>query len=258
MDKGKKLDSDYQYGFSDIHSDQVFDVEIRRQKANKILAVLEDYFLGEVEDLSLLDVGCSSGIMAQVFDKKFNKVVGVDIDSNAVRFAAENFQSESLKFSIQDSMNIAFPDSTFDVVVCAHIYEHVPDARRLLSEIHRVLKSGGVCYFEAGSRLNIMEPHYRLPFLSIIPKPLAHLYLRIAGRGDYYYEKHLTLGQMKKLVSQFDLKDYTLEVVRNPEKYHIAGKIRTGTFKQKLAILGLTSAYWLFPTFIWVLSKRKI
>jgi SAM-dependent methyltransferase len=42
-----------------------------------------------------------------------------------------------------DVTELSFPDATFDVVVCNHVLEHVPDDRRAMSELRRVLKPGG-------------------------------------------------------------------------------------------------------------------
>ena len=89
-------------------------------------------------------------------------------------------------------MNLPFGDESFDIVICSHVYEHVPDPERMFDQIHRVLKPGGVCYFSAGNRLMWNEPHYDLPLLSVLPRPLAHLYIRLAGKADRYHEKHLT------------------------------------------------------------------
>jgi SAM-dependent methyltransferase len=44
---------------------------------------------------------------------------------------------------IMDVENITFPDNTFDVVLCNHVLEHVPDDKKAMSEIFRVLKPGG-------------------------------------------------------------------------------------------------------------------
>ena len=94
------------------------------------------------------------------------------------------------------------------MVVCAHVYEHVPDARRLMAEIWRLLRPGGVCYFAAGNRLSIMEPHYRLPFLSWLPPSAADRYLRVTGKGNSYYERHATLWGLKRLTRDFTVIDY--------------------------------------------------
>jgi SAM-dependent methyltransferase len=42
-----------------------------------------------------------------------------------------------------DVTAIDYPDGTFDAVICNHVLEHVPDDRRAMSEIRRVLKPGG-------------------------------------------------------------------------------------------------------------------
>jgi SAM-dependent methyltransferase len=39
--------------------------------------------------------------------------------------------------------DIKEPDQTYDVVICSHVLEHVPDDQRALREIYRVLKPGG-------------------------------------------------------------------------------------------------------------------
>ncbi len=42
-----------------------------------------------------------------------------------------------------DITNITFPDNTFDVIICNHVLEHVPDDAKAMSELYRVLKPGG-------------------------------------------------------------------------------------------------------------------
>jgi SAM-dependent methyltransferase len=42
-----------------------------------------------------------------------------------------------------DLTDLPFEAETFDVVICSHVLEHVPDDRKAMSEIRRVLKSGG-------------------------------------------------------------------------------------------------------------------
>lgn len=42
-----------------------------------------------------------------------------------------------------DITNITFDDNTFDVILCNHVLEHVPDDGKAMSELYRVLKPGG-------------------------------------------------------------------------------------------------------------------
>jgi 2-polyprenyl-3-methyl-5-hydroxy-6-metoxy-1,4-benzoquinol methylase len=146
-------------------------------------------------------------------------------------------------------------DSYFDVVICARVYEHVPDAVMMMDEIYRILKPGGVCYFATGNRLNIIEPHYHLPFLSMIPRPLAHLYVKWLGKGSLYYEKHLSYWALRALVRKFVIIDYTRSIIENPNRFSADYMLKTGAMKTRLAKWIVKHAYWLCPGYIWLLKK---
>lgn len=250
-----KLDKDkYQLNFSDYHQ-TLYDKEGRQQKADKILAVLKDH-LGALDNLRLLDIGSSTGIITSYLSANFRQTEGIDIDENAVRFAQENFENEHLHFHLQDSMNIKFPDSSFDVVNCTHIYEHVPDSKRLMDEIYRVLRPGGVCFFAAGNRFVLIEGHYKLPLLSVIPKPLAHIYIRMFRDADFYYENHLTYWELKRLAAKFEIIDYTKRIIESPARFCATDMVRENSVIQKFYLFVLQIAYWICPTYIWILKKR--
>lgn len=42
-----------------------------------------------------------------------------------------------------DITNIQFPENSFDAIICNHVLEHIPDDRKAMSELFRVLKPGG-------------------------------------------------------------------------------------------------------------------
>jgi len=56
---------------------------------------------------------------------------------------------------IMSVCDIKFPDNAFDVVICNHVLEHVPDDNQAMSEIHRVLKSGGWAVLQVPINNNI-------------------------------------------------------------------------------------------------------
>ena len=242
-----------QYGFSQ-NSPGAYDRAQRERKADKVIAILNDA-IGALDALDLLDIGCSTGLMTNLYARHFRSAIGTDIDLPALHFAAQNPEATNVSWSMMDSQRLGFPDCSFDVVTCTHIYEHVPDAQALMGEIHRVLKLGGVCFFSAGNRFSWMEPHYRLPLLSVVPKGIAHLYLRVLGRGDHYYETHRSLGGLKKLVRQFELEDYTFKVIADPVRYRAEDMLLPGSAKQTLAKSLAKWLYALVPTYLWVLRK---
>ena len=227
----------------------------RSQKFRKILGVMKD-FCPHTESLSCLDMGCSNGIIASFLGDYFLRVTGIDIDEEAIPYAHAHYGSPRVRFLVGDSMALPLRSGTMDVIVCNHIYEHVPDARRMMEEIHRVLKEKGFCYFAAGNKHMITEGHYHLPFLSWLPKRAAHLYLRWTGRGNVYYEEHLSFRGLKDLVRRFTVHDYTLSIIRDPQKYSASDLFDTNSLLYRLMKRVAPYLYPLIPTYVWILTKK--
>ena len=243
-----------QYDFSSF-SPSMYDTEGRKRKAATMIAVIRDYFDVSLNQLHALDIGASTGIIDNYLADFFGSVVGIDIDSNAVNSAKDNFRKNNLYFRVGDALHTELPDESVDVVICSQIYEHVPDAAAMFDEIFRVLCPGGVCYFAASNRIMWMEPHYKLPLLSAIPRPLAHWYIRLFGKATHYHELHFSYWGLKKLVKRFDLTDYTAKMIRNPETYQIDYMLPPNSRKTAIARSVVKYAYWLVPGYIWLLRK---
>jgi len=231
------------------------DVAGRFQKFKKILSVVQD-FHPETKSLNCLDIGCSSGIITRFLGDYFSMVMGMDIDQEAIQDTKANPSSPHVHFLMADSMAIPFGNNTFDVIVCNQIYEHVPDAKQMMEEIYRVLKKQGFCYFAAGNRYMIVEGHYGLPFLSWLPNTLGHVYLRWAGKGSFYYEKHLSLRKLRRLVRKFHVYDYTLRVIQDPERFSAEDLLRPHSLFHRWARRVAPYVYALIPTYLWVLTKK--
>lgn len=221
-----------------------------------MISVLSNHLgLENVMQMSALDVGSSTGFIDNCLSRTFARMTGIDIDKKAIDHANKEFSNERLHFFVGDAMSLDFPENSFDVVICSQIYEHVPDASQMMDQIYRVLKPEGVCYFAAGNRLSIEEHHYQLPFLSVIPRPLGHLYLRLAGKGKYYYEKHFSYWGLKGLAKQFQIVDYTSKVIADPELFDAAYMLAPGSKKHKVAKFVVKWFYWACPGYIWLLKK---
>jgi ubiquinone/menaquinone biosynthesis C-methylase UbiE len=231
------------------------DIKGRTQKFEKILSVLQDFHPG-TQSLNCLDIGCSSGIITSLLGNHFQMSIGMDIDQEAIEYAQNHSSSPRAQFLIADSMALPFHNNSMDVIVCNHIYEHVPQAKQMMDEVYRVLKEDGLCYFSAGNKYMIIEGHYRLPFLSWLPKPFAHLYLNLAGKGEFYYEQHLSFGGLKKLVGKFRIYDYTLSIIRYPKKFFATDIFDTQTFLYRWIRWVAPYLYPWIPTYIWILTKK--
>lgn len=101
--------------------------------------------LREVERLAIppgariLDAGCGSG---RVLDElaRFGRVSGVDLSSDAVAAASARGHARVSRAPIEE---LPFPDSSFHLVTCLDVIEHIRDDRRALRELFRVTRPGG-------------------------------------------------------------------------------------------------------------------
>lgn len=246
----------YQYNYSEIRP-SVFDLEQRQRKAVTLVKVCQDFLQTEdLTHLTLLDVGSSSGIIDNFLADHFGCVTGIDIDAPAITWAQANFHKANLHYVQGDAMQLAFPNDQFDVVVCSHVYEHVPDSKVMFEEILRVLKPGGFCYFSGNNRVMWMEPHYRLPLLSLLPRPLAHRYMRLTGKGEYYHEQHLSYRALKALFSSFQLHDYSRAIIQDPARFGADYMLSPGSSKWRAANIMARLAPWATPH-IWLLQKPR-
>lgn len=247
----------YQTNYSEVYAHKTHYDENRDIKADKTLAVVEDYFSGrELSSLKVLEIGCYKGDVSIYLSPRFKKFYGIDIDEKAIKQAQSKKKPENLEFFASNAEELEFEDASFDLVICSHVYEHIPHPEVMMREIKRVLKTGGACYFAAGNKIRVIEPHYRLPFLSCIPKKLAHFYLKITGKGDHYYESLFTMWKLKELVSDFEIEDYSAEIIKHPQQYKATDMVEKGSFKQKAALWVFRNLKFLFPTYIWMLRKR--
>lgn len=127
----------------------------------------------------IVDLGAGTGIIKDELEKVTGKyIVGMELDVSFVEL------SEGMVAA--DVTRLPLADESVDFALLNHLYEHVADQAGLFHELDRVLKPGAAAYVAAGNRLAVMEPHYRLPFLSWLPGPLADAYLRLTGRGETY------------------------------------------------------------------------
>lgn len=53
-----------------------------------------------------------------------------------------------------DICQLPFKDNSFDVILCNHVLEHIPDHRQALSELYRVMKPGGWGVFQVPQDLD--------------------------------------------------------------------------------------------------------
>ncbi len=77
---------------------------------------------------------------------------------------------------------LPWPDDYFDCVSTYQTLEHVQDVERVVREMLRVTRPGGGIHMMCPDYRGTFEGHYRLPWLPMLPRPLARAYLALLGR----------------------------------------------------------------------------
>ena len=93
---------------------------------------------------SFLDVGCGTGvILLNLYEKNpCAQYFGLDLSEKMLSHAKERLGARA-SLTQGDSENLPYQDSSFDAVSCSESFHHYPNPQKALSEIKRVLKTGG-------------------------------------------------------------------------------------------------------------------
>jgi len=113
-------------------------------------------FVDEMADWSeadkpakVLDVGCGIGGTSRHLAKRFGQgtsVTGITLSPNQVKRATELAAEQGVpnaKFQVMNALAMEFEDDTFDLVWACESGEHMPDKKKYVEEMVRVLKPGG-------------------------------------------------------------------------------------------------------------------
>lgn len=179
-----------------------FDLPSRNWKGAKIERLLD--LDGLRQPVRMLEIGTGSGGIAHYFAAHQQlqcEVVAVDVCDN--RLVRDGYEYRQVR-----GVELPFEDASFDVVITNHVIEHVGDAvtqRMHLAEIRRVMRPGGVGYLAVPNRWMLTEPHYRLKFLSWLPRRWRTPYLRLMRKGEFYDCEPLQMRQLERMIESSGL-----------------------------------------------------
>lgn len=76
----------------------------------------------------------------QAFYKRFREMHGLDYTTTDLNSPLADVKA--------DICDLPFADHSFDVILCNHVLEHIPDDHKAMKELHRVMKPGGWGIFQ--------------------------------------------------------------------------------------------------------------
>ncbi|PCI27241.1 MAG: hypothetical protein COB67_08970 [SAR324 cluster bacterium] len=118
----------------------------RKFTAEKSLQLIKRGKSGSQQSLSILDIGCSTGILLKEFHAIDPQIElhGIDVDPDAKRKAPEYMKDN---IYIEDFLKKDFGGHKFDIITMSFVIEHVVDFDKYLDKIHELLVDGGIFFF---------------------------------------------------------------------------------------------------------------
>lgn len=233
----------------------VLDLPSRRCKGEKILRLLA--LSPRATPWRVLEVGTGSGGIAHYLAT--HPTLRCDVTS--VDVVDVRGIHEGYAFHVVDGTALPFADNAFDVVISNHVIEHVGDIdaqRAHLRECRRVLARDGRGYLAVPNRWMMVEPHFKLPFLSWLPRTLADAYVRMVGKGTHYDCRPLTCPALEHELHSagFAFVQHTGDALRMTFDLE---RPRAPLYRWVLA--PMPDAAWralrrVFPTLIYTLARR--
>jgi SAM-dependent methyltransferase len=122
-----------------------FFADLREYRFDKLRYLPEVVDFAAYKDRRLLEIGCGVGLDLVEFAQHGSQVTGVDVAESAIDLATKNFAYHGVHgdLRVMNGEALAFEDNSFDAAYAHGVLQYTADARRMLAEIHRVLKPGG-------------------------------------------------------------------------------------------------------------------
>jgi ubiquinone/menaquinone biosynthesis C-methylase UbiE len=178
---------------------------------------------------NLLEVGCGAGIDLVRFAQAGAHVTGIDLSTTAIELATTNLAHHGMSgdLHVMNGESMQFSDESFDVVYAHGVLQYTACPEKMVAEMHRVLKPGGVAIVMVYNRyswLNLMRAVTRVP--------LEH--------EDAPVLRKFSISELKRLLSPF----HNYRII--PERFPVKTKLHSG-WKARLFNEVFVGAFNLVP-----------
>jgi ubiquinone/menaquinone biosynthesis C-methylase UbiE len=132
--------------------------------------------------LSMLDVGCGTGMQCLMWASEGDRAYGIDINAPLIEIGRKRADAAKLdiRFDVGSATALPYHDASMDVCLVSELLEHVQDWQSCLNEAVRILRPGGVLYASTTNFLCPKQHEFNLPLYAWYPGSLKRYFEKLA------------------------------------------------------------------------------
>ena len=120
----------------------IYSLAMKSQK--NIYDYMYSHIREKVREKDVLELATGPGLIAKNVADVTHRMVATDFSPDMIKQANKGDNPVNLSFEIADASNLPYTDHFFDVVIIANCLHIVPNPEKVLSEIERVMNTGGL------------------------------------------------------------------------------------------------------------------
>jgi len=157
-----------------------------------------DWFLRHIDrEWTVLDVGCGNGALTYDLAGKAKRVIGIDINSNNINRARQDFKRENITYIAGDATTFDFKEKV-DIIVLSNVLEHIQNRVDFLKKLSKL-----------SDKFLIRVPMFNRDWITLYKKELG-----VEWRLDKTHYVEYTLESFTK-----ELKEAGLSIIKYDVKF---------------------------------------
>ena len=203
----------------------------------------------------VLDVGCGTCGPYVALTYSGAEVVGLDLFIDSLKVGKERIASEGFEANliVASAQHLPFRNNRFDVVLFSDVIEHTQKPSDCAKEISYILNDGGLLYGTGPNIFSIInflhDPHYRLPFISILPPSVGKKIEQKTGRGGEEI-KMFTLWGIVKLFRNHGFRVFIMDDIQTRKKFMTPSLVQS---KIRRLLLSITKRTRTDEVILWLM-----